>query len=331
MSDYKNIEIGEIKELNLRQIFPREDTSFTPWLSMPENLGRLSNALGFELELLDTEVRSETFRVDILARRTVDDAIVIIENQFGRSDHGHLGQILTYLAAHDAKAVVWVAERFADEHRNAIEWLNENTGEEYGFFAVAPHLIQIGDSVPGLRFELEAKPNHYVKQIRSANRRMASKTLDTRESVWRAVQPRISELFPDASTRYGGRQGHLWIIPPNAPVMNGREVHVLLYLNLPKDGPQRFNYYLGCGQDLGSTPNAEATAFAKRVWLDAVSTMNAEQIEVGEIPKGLSLDESCAAYFEADLGDETALETCLDRAMPAVCAMYESLSRLQGA
>ena len=110
-------------------MFPREDYDFTPWLGQPENLARLARSLGRELEFHALEAGTGSFRTDILARDLADGSIVVIENQFGRSDHDHLGKALTYLAAHEAKTVIWVAENFADEHRATLAWLNDHTSE----------------------------------------------------------------------------------------------------------------------------------------------------------------------------------------------------------
>jgi hypothetical protein len=325
MTKPQDIQVGEIRELNLREIFPREDTSFTPWLSMPQNLARLSSAVGFELEVLDTEVRSKTFRVDILARRTMDDALVIIENQFERSDHNHLGQTLTYLAAHEAKTVIWIAERFADEHRQAMEWLNDNTSDEFSFFAVVPRLIQIGDSQPGLRFELEVKPNHTVKRIRNADRQLRSETFDIRSKVWSLVQEIAEEFFPDCSTRYGGRLGHLWIIPPTPPVFNGREVHILLYLSLPKDGPQRLYHFFSFGQDLGSEPSEESLAFGRRVWHRTLKASSDSGTELGSIPSNKDASKAYSAFFEGDLHNPTIVTQTVNATLKAASIVYQEL------
>jgi hypothetical protein len=119
-------------------------------------LARLSRALAMDLELVGAEVSTGGFRTDIVARDRSSGEVVVIENQFGRSDHDHFGKALTYLAAHDAKSVVRIAGAFADEHRAAPAWLNDHTDEEAGFFAVVPKLMRIAGSPPGLRFAARA-------------------------------------------------------------------------------------------------------------------------------------------------------------------------------
>jgi hypothetical protein len=88
-----------------------------------------------ELQVEGVEVPVGPFSADILAKDTSEN-FVIIENQFGKTDHDHLGKVLTYAATLDASAVIWIAERFTDEHRKAIEWLNDHTSEGLGLYAV---------------------------------------------------------------------------------------------------------------------------------------------------------------------------------------------------
>ena len=135
MSNTPTVSVHEIEDLPLRSLFAREDREFTPWLAEPANLARLSRTLGFEMELTATEASTGSFRTDVLATRSQDGVAVVIENQFGRSDHDHFGKSLTYLAAHQASVVVWIAESFADEHRASLTWLNEHTEDEFEFWA----------------------------------------------------------------------------------------------------------------------------------------------------------------------------------------------------
>ena len=127
----------------------------------------LGEALGMELEVeaaLEHWVGS--FRADILARSTEEaDHRVLVENQFGRTDHKHLGQILTYLAGIEgAKTIVWIAETIAPDHRAAIDWLNSNTADEFSFFAIEIELWRIDNSSPAPRFNVIASPNHWTKK-----------------------------------------------------------------------------------------------------------------------------------------------------------------------
>jgi hypothetical protein len=88
----------------------------------------------------------------------------VIENQFGKTDHDHLGKILTYAATLGATVVIWIAEQFTDEHRKTIEWLNERVNDELSLYAVEMELWQIDQSRPGLRFNVLSEPTEISKQ-----------------------------------------------------------------------------------------------------------------------------------------------------------------------
>ena len=128
----------------MTKAWPKEAQDFTPWLA--ENIAELGEALGMDLELQGTEAAVGSLRLDILATESNQGRPVIIENQLGVTDHGHLGQLLTYAAGFDAGVVIWVTRHFRDEHRQALDWLNQRTGEETQFFGVVVELWQIGDS-----------------------------------------------------------------------------------------------------------------------------------------------------------------------------------------
>ena len=147
--------LGRLQTLKATEVWGNEPQVFTPWLS--QNLNLLAEALQIdELELKGTEVPAGDFRLDILAEDTEGNP-VIIENQFGATDHRHLGQLISYAASQGSKmTVVWVAERFKDDHRAAIDWLNANTLEGFDFFAVEIEALKIGDSDPAPFFNVVA-------------------------------------------------------------------------------------------------------------------------------------------------------------------------------
>ena len=51
----------------MRSVWKNEAYDFTKWLAKEENLAILSNEIGIEMELIDTEVSTGSFSVDILA------------------------------------------------------------------------------------------------------------------------------------------------------------------------------------------------------------------------------------------------------------------------
>ncbi|MBN4054880.1 DUF4268 domain-containing protein [Acidimicrobium ferrooxidans] len=162
----KSIQLGRLERVDLRDCWEREDTDFTPWLACEENIALLGDAIGMELEVQCEEAAVGPFRADILCRDTAGDDLVIIENQLERTDHGHLGQTLTYAAGLDAVTVVWIAQRFTEEHRAALDWLNRITHENFRFFGIEIEVWQIGNSVAAPKFNLVSKPNDWANTIK---------------------------------------------------------------------------------------------------------------------------------------------------------------------
>ena len=153
---------GTLKRVNLREVWIDEARDFTPWLA--DNLEALGKVLGVDLDLTEKEASVGSFYLDILAKDLGSGKNVIIENQLAPADHTHLGQIITYAAGYEAETVVWICSSLRDEHRKAMEWLNEKTDESTQFFAVVVELLTIGDSLPAYNFKLEVAPNTWQKQ-----------------------------------------------------------------------------------------------------------------------------------------------------------------------
>ena len=180
---------ARLTDVSLREAWPNEARDFTPWLV--RNLGHLSDAVGLKLEPGETEVAVEQFSADIV---TTDEegSRVLIENQLGSSDHGHLGQIMTYLAGVEAKYVIWVAPKFEEAHRSAIRWLNDHTDNDFAFFAVRVRVVRIDSSPLAPIFEVVEKPNSWERALERRVRRADSELTRLRESFWN----RYLELHP---------------------------------------------------------------------------------------------------------------------------------------
>lgn len=143
---------------------------FTPWLGRDDNLVLLGEALGIDLELEAQEKAVGPFRADLLCKDIGRDSWVLIENQLERTDHGHLGQLLTYASGLEAVTIVWIAARFTDEHRSTIDWLNKITDERFRFFGLEVELWRIGDSPAAPKFNVVSKPNNWSRSVASAAR-----------------------------------------------------------------------------------------------------------------------------------------------------------------
>ena len=151
------LDFGDINYVDLKSVWPGEATHFTPWLS--RNLQVLADKIDMELEFVDSEVSAGGFSADILAKDIATNKNVIIENQFGNTDHKHLGQLLTYAAVLNANAIVWIAESIRSEHKSAIDFLNNNLKETLLFYAVEISLIKIDNSKPAYVFNVVSKPS----------------------------------------------------------------------------------------------------------------------------------------------------------------------------
>jgi hypothetical protein len=158
--------LGRLVRADLRDAWVGEATDFTPWLALPDNITLLSETIGIELEVESQEKNVGPFRADILCRDTIDNHFVLIENQLERTDHGHLGQLLTYAAGLEAVTIVWVASRFTDEHRAALDWLNNATKSGFNFFGLEVELWKIGESAMAPKFNVVSQPNDWTKTVR---------------------------------------------------------------------------------------------------------------------------------------------------------------------
>jgi len=126
---------------------------------MPENLELLSEEIDIELSLIGTEYNVGRFNVDIYAEESGVGRKVIIENQLWKTDHDQLGKLITYASGLAAEIIIWIVKDVFEEHRQAIDWLNENTAENIYFFAIRMEVWKIGDSEPAPKFHIVSKPN----------------------------------------------------------------------------------------------------------------------------------------------------------------------------
>lgn len=190
--------LSKLERVPLREAWKHEANDFTPWLAEEDNLNTLADALGLaDLELVATEHWVGEFKLDILC--TSGDDQVIIENQLEKTNHTHLGQILTYAAGTGAKKVIWVAESFRPEHVAALDFLNQNTTEELSFFAVEVELWRIGDSPLAPKFEVVAKPNEWAKTGREQTKAAANAT-PTKQlqlKLWHALVDVLAQKAPN--------------------------------------------------------------------------------------------------------------------------------------
>lgn len=184
------MKLGKMQRINdLRSVWQHEAKDFSKWLSQEHNLSQLSDAIGVDIVLEERESPVGSFNVDLYAVEEGTDRRIIIENQLEDTNHDHLGKLITYASGKSAEVIVWIVKRARDEHRQAIEWLNQNTGIKIGFFLVEIELWQIDDSAIAPKFNVVERPNDWAKQMKNIER--ISETKQLQYSFWQQLAETI--------------------------------------------------------------------------------------------------------------------------------------------
>jgi hypothetical protein len=243
--------LGTLERVDLRQVWGHEAYHFTPWLSQEENLAALGNVLDLELELAGTEVSVGPYAADILCKDALTGDGVLIENQLAKTDHNHLGQILTYAAGLETKTVIWVASKFTDEHRAAIDWLNEITRDDWQFFGLEIELWRIGTSAPAPKFNVICRPNDWSRAVRdeAAKAEGNSPTQALQLKFWTAYRDRMAEKGlkapkPSAQSWQSFRVGRTGFSLEAVVRRTEQTVAVRLYINCDDLPPKAVFHYL---------------------------------------------------------------------------------------
>jgi hypothetical protein len=209
--------LGKLESVDPRSVWSHEALDFTPWLL--ENPEILAETLGIDIELTENEHPVGGYSLDLLGVDRTHECTLIIENQLTTTDHGHLGQLLTYAAGTDAVTVIWIATAFREEHRQAMSYLNEVAGENARFFAVEVSAVRIGDSPAAPLFKLVAQPNDWhaaVSQKAKDAQSGGGKKLVYRE-FWDKFLAQLHSEIPNWSkTRKAQAQSWMNIYWPSA-------------------------------------------------------------------------------------------------------------------
>lgn len=176
------------KQINPRKMWPNEAQNFTPWLA--ENIAELGEKIGLELEVVGQEVSVGPYSADILAKDIDTDAYVVIENQLEKTNHDHLGKSITYASALGAKTIVWIATDFTDEHKKALDWLNDNTNEELAFWGIQLELWQISEETASMRLNIVSRPSTNIKTIKSKSNN-ESESRNTQLEFWTKFRDKL--------------------------------------------------------------------------------------------------------------------------------------------
>jgi hypothetical protein len=197
--------LSRISPVPVRGVWAHEAHYFTQWLLLNSDV--LSDVLGMDLELTAAEQRVGGFALDLIGTDLQTGDTVIIENQLESTDHGHLGQLLTYAGGTGPSTIVWCAPSFRDEHRAALDWLNEHTEEGIRFFGVKisrhPHRrITTSAAVSASRAaqRLDQTPSRGEGRLDSNPDAKGSRI----PGLWRLVLDRIHSRAPHLDQRSGG-------------------------------------------------------------------------------------------------------------------------------
>jgi len=185
--------LGRLEQIaDLRDTWASEAGAFTPWLAREDNLTLLGDAIGIDLELAATEKEVGPFRADIFCKDTATSDWVLVENQLARTDHTHLGQLLTYASGLKAVTIVWIADSFTEEHRSALDWLNEITNDRFNFFGLEIELWRIGDSPIAPKFNVVCEPNDWSRTVAVGPNEL-SKTRLLQLAYWSQLREALTE------------------------------------------------------------------------------------------------------------------------------------------
>jgi hypothetical protein len=179
--------IGKLQRVPLREVWPHEAYDFTAWLQ--DNLDILNEQLGLTLSSAEREQAAGAFSVDLIAEDEAGNPI-IIENQLERSDHNHLGKLITYLAAVGANSAVWIVAEPRPEHIGAISWLNESSSGL--FYLVKVEAVKIGSSEPAPLLTLIVGPSAESREVGETKKEIAER-YDLRYRFWTALLERAHE------------------------------------------------------------------------------------------------------------------------------------------
>ena len=202
--------LGRVEEVKVRDIWPHEAHDFTQW--MLDNADVLSHVLGMQLELTAAEHKVGGFALDLIGKDLASGGTVIVENQLEQTDHRHLGQLMTYAGGTDPATVVWCAPTFRDEHRAALDWLNDRTDEGTRFFGVEIAAVRIDDSRPAPVFRLVAKPNDWAKQVHTEKASALTGKSAAYREFWAELLQKIRAQHPTWTSSNASSQS--WITIP---------------------------------------------------------------------------------------------------------------------
>lgn len=190
------MKISKRREVDLREIWSKE-TEFSDWLASEVGLDLIASDIGIEVENARRESALGDFRCDIVGHELGDEKHrIVIENQYNKTDHDHLGKMLTYAAVHDATTGIWISERVSDDHRPAIDWLNSITPANVNFYLVQIKAYCIDNSAVAPQLEVVCRPNLDVKIQRDKDKQELSNSQIWNKDFWEDILTHIKGQNP---------------------------------------------------------------------------------------------------------------------------------------
>jgi Domain of unknown function (DUF4268) len=268
---------------NLREIWPKE-SDLSDWLVTEDGLALIAEDIGVEIEDPRRESRPGDFPCDIVAHALGDEShTIVIENQFGKTNHDHLGKLLTYTSMNTALTGIWLAEQISEDHRTVVDWLNNNTPAGVSFYLAQVRAYRIGDSPVAPQLDVVSRPNVQAKLKPKADDELKERHI-WRRDFWEEILTYVKAQNPPF--RVGSPGIDAW-----TSIALGRS-HFILGLTLT---PSR--QCIGC--ELYMAPAWKEDAFAQ-----LYAQRDAIEAEVGESLQWLPLPGKKAARI--------LLETAID-------------------
>lgn len=316
-------QLGRLEALEPRSVWAHEAHDFTPWLL--ENADALASVLGIDIELSGAEHPIGGFALDLIGRDLTNNCVLVVENQLTPTDHGHLGQTVTYAAGTDAKTIVWMATAFREEHRQALDFLNALGGDEVRFFGVEIGVVRIGNSDPAPLFKLRAQPNDWHAEVAAAAKatsQMAGKA-PLYQSFWTRFLERVKQERPGWTNAQKPQTANWFAMA--CPFKGGP----YFAASFAQGGKLRYELYIDFGNGEANTDLFNALSlqkaeieseFGEPLSWEALPEKRASRIATygeGDVTNGDKFDDYISWFFESGGRLRTAIEHASTRMTPA--------------
>jgi Domain of unknown function (DUF4268) len=196
--------IGRLERVDLRDVWPHEARDLTRWLE--GNPDVLSEAIDCDIATLQAEAEAGSFSADLRGEDS-EGRVIVVENQLEKSDHKHLGQLVTYVAAFDAAVAVWICAEPRPEHTAAVTWLNEKGTAK--FYLLKIEAVKIGESAPAPLLTLITGPSEEITQ-QGAEKRAEAGRFGERRSFWEAILEKLKPACPAFAGVSPSARNYLW-------------------------------------------------------------------------------------------------------------------------